>query len=161
MMRHRLILDEGSENALLIEHRKAEPHAIIKPVNQYNVLKALSLRKMKMKAGYIAVSSMWLLTIFILLSRFETFSSSMSTTNLVALFAFSGLGLGGCVFLRYAMKQAFHDDEKNLLVGYALRELRLQGTKEEYYIPSSYMYHGTEGDFITFYKQEKFKKVNK
>lgn len=161
MMRHRLILDKGSENALLIEHRKAEPHAIIKPVNQYNVLKALSLRKMKMKAGYITVSSLCLLPFFTFLLRFETLRSSMSTMNLVTLFALLTFGLGGCVFLRYAMKQAFHDDEKNLLVGYALKELRLQGTKEEYYIPSSYMYHGTEGDFITFYKQEKMKKANK
>jgi len=157
----KIILDAGTDTALFIEASTPADRALMIPVSESAIIQKMMKRKIFVNTFKALMTVVWLSSFFLMKNSVAN-SGLQETTQNIVYFVFLGIAIFGSILLYKSLSNVFDTPDEKLLVEYAREEIRKNkytGTStEEYYIKSSYLYSGTDGDFITWYKQEKNKK---
>lgn len=156
----RVVLDAGDDTALFVEQEGEGVYlAAMYPFRQSD----LTLRMWKEAAfSVFSFFVLWLILASGIYGIWMGLNTVFPDHSFVAGFVCVGLLFSVTWYVRM-MFQAFKKDLKENqvdLVRRIMRDMRRNSTAvelEKYFIKSSYLYNGMDGDFITWYKQEKNK----
>ena len=154
----RIVLDAGENTALFVEQDSEGSYlATMYPFKE----SSLTLKIWAYLAWSLFSSVLFTLTFsFILYSTWLVLTNIFPDYSLIFGFVLSGLFLLTVLWTKQLFLKAKDEleDKRFVLVREVLREMKNECYDlEQYSIKSSYLYRGLDGDFITWYKQEKNK----
>lgn len=156
----KLVFDAGDNTAIFIEQSSNPTQAIVYPINEINITKKILKRKIAISSTKLSLVLAWIFNIFLIKNILEDSVLSNFAINFIL---FSATIFGILLFIKI-VDNVFEKPEKDLMEDYARKELRNMKNSnivpEEYIIKSSFLYSGTDGDFITWYKQERNKRAD-
>lgn len=157
--KRRIVFDAGDNTALFVEQNSPGDYlATMYPIKESD----LTLKIWASLAWSVVTSSLFVLAIGLMVYGFwSALSVSFPGYSWLIAFVLAGAFGGGFLLSKNMYKRAKADiDEKMFLfVREILRDMKSKNPEpvEEYSIKASYLYNGMDGDFITWYKQEKNK----
>lgn len=155
----RIILDAGENTALFVEQDSEGNYlATMYPFKESDLV----LKTWKFLGWLLfQAASLSIMIGLVCLMAWSSLSHAFPDSSFIIGFVCSGIFLGSALFSKQVFLHSKKDlkDKQFVFVRDILREMKSENAEpiEQYSIKSSYLYNGMDGDFITWYKQEKNK----